>query len=408
MGRHTTGPEAPGPPRPPGRRRPLLLGAAVLIAAGAVTGGVLAVRHTGSGSPAAPPAAAPAAPAAPAPSTSAEAPPPPEPASRCPALVAAMPPRERLAQRLLVGVDAATPAATRAMVASDKVGGVFLGGNATRAFTDGSLTELPKADGGRPVMVSVDDEGGRVQRIDDLVGSLPSARAMAAGDGPAKVRALAAQRGRQLKARGVTVDLAPVLDVGSQPAGAVIGDRSFSPDPAKVAVYAGAFADGLRDAGVLPVFKHFPGHGRADGDSHKGAVSTPPVDDLRRVDLVPYRTVLSGGKAAVMVGHLDVPGLTGGLPATLSPAAYRMLRQEVGFDGLVMTDDLGAMKAISDRYDLPVAVATALGAGADMALWSSGGRVDEVLDRLQAAAAAGKLPDSDAAVARVLAAKGMC
>jgi beta-N-acetylhexosaminidase len=319
-----------------------------------------------------------------------------------------MPARERLAQRLLVGVDANKPTDAHSVVATDKVGGVFLGGNATRAFRDGSLTRLAQADGGRPVMVSVDDEGGRVQRIDALVGSLPSARVLAARGDLQKVRALAAERGRALRQRGVTVDLAPVLDIGSQPARAVIGDRSFGSDPATVATYAGAFAAGLRDAGVLPVFKHFPGHGRANGDSHRGRVSTPPVDDLRRVDLVPYRTVLAGGPAAVMVGHLDVPGLTGGVPATLSPAAYRMLRDEVGFDGLVMTDDLGAMKAISDRYDLPQAVVTALGAGADMALWSSGGRVDEVLDALQSAASAGKLPGSDAAVGRVLAAKGIC
>jgi beta-N-acetylhexosaminidase len=109
-----------------------------------------------------------------------------------------------------------------------------------------------------------------------------------------------------------------------------------------------------------------------------------------------------------MVGHLDVPGLTSGQPATLSAPAYQLLRGEMGFDGLVMTDDLGAMKAISDQHDLPDAVLDALQAGADLALWTSTAHVDDVLTRLQAAQASGHLPGSDASVARILAAKGAC
>jgi beta-N-acetylhexosaminidase len=109
-----------------------------------------------------------------------------------------------------------------------------------------------------------------------------------------------------------------------------------------------------------------------------------------------------------MVGHLDVPGLTGGQPATLSAPTYQLLRGEMGFSGLVLTDDLGAMKAISNLHDLPDAVLDALQAGADMALWTSSARVDEVLTRLQAAQASGRLPGSDESVARVLAAKGAC
>jgi beta-N-acetylhexosaminidase len=161
---------------------------------------------------------------------------------------------------------------------------------------------------------------------------------------------------------------------------------------------------------VLPVFKHFPGHGRASGDSHAGLVGTPPLDSLRTDDLVPYRDLLGSGPAAVMVGHLNVPGLTDGLPASLSPAAYRLLRGELGFHGLVMTDDLGAMRAITDRYDIPDAVAAALEAGADVALWTSSDDLDTVLDRLQAAAGTGQLPRSNVAdgAARVLAAKGLC
>jgi beta-N-acetylhexosaminidase len=226
-----------------------------------------------------------------------------------------------------------------------------------------------------------------------------------------EVRAVARKRGAAMRARGVTVDFAPVVDVTSQPDDDVIGDRSFGSDPAVVARYADAFARGLADSGVLPVVKHFPGHGRASGDSHQSAVTTPTLADLRKVDLVPYRQLLGADRTAVMVGHMAVPGLTGGLPASLSPATYRMLRGELSFDGLVLTDDLGGMQAVSGRYPLPQAVLASLAAGADIALWSSGEQqTGEVLDVLEGAVADKRLPTArvDEALGRVLRAKAVC
>jgi beta-N-acetylhexosaminidase len=320
-----------------------------------------------------------------------------------------MPLRARLAQRLMVGVDPTQPSAARSVVAKNQVGGIFIGGNPTALLQNDALASV-QAVAKQPLAVAVDDEGGRVQRIDVLDGSIPSARVMAKTMTPAQVRTLAEKRGRELRAHGITVDLAPVLDVSSQPDDTVIGDRSFSPDPKKAASYAGAFAAGLRAAGVLPVFKHFPGHGRASGDSHAQLVSTPPLSALRTDDLLPYRTLLGSGPTGVMVGHLNVPGLTDGLPASLSPAAYQLLRSDFGFGGMVMTDDLGAMKAITDSYDLPTAVLTALRSGADMALWTSTEGLGTVLDRLQSAVAAGQLSQQNVndAVTRILAAKGAC
>ena len=309
----------------------------------------------------------------------------------------------------MVGVDPRTPGSARAVVDADAVGGVFVGGKATAILRDHALSGLRTA-AGIPVAVAVDEEGGRVQRIGALDGSVPSARRMAATMTPAQVRVLAQRRGARLRAYGITVDMAPVLDTGSQPDDTVIGDRSFSADPATVSRYAGAFAAGLRDAGVLPVFKHFPGHGRASGDSHAGAVTTPALSALRARDLLPYRELLGGGPAAVMVGHLEVPGLTDGLPASLSPAAYRLLRTDYGFSGVTITDDLAGMRAISDRYPLPEAVLAALQAGADVALSTATTGVGPVLDRLEAAVADGRLSEADlnSSVARVLAAKGYC
>jgi beta-N-acetylhexosaminidase len=327
----------------------------------------------------------------------------------CASLVTGLDVRRQVAQLVVVGVTGDNPAATVSLVRDNQVGGIFVGGNATALLKDQSLAAV-QAVAKVPVAVSVDEEGGRVQRIDDLDGDVPSARALAATKTPAQVRGIAADRGRQLKARGVTVDFAPDTDVTGAPDDDVIGDRSFSPDPARVKEYATAFAAGLRDAGVQPVLKHFPGHGHGSGDSHKGTVVTPPLAQLRAVDLVPYRGIADYGPVAVMVGHLDVPDLTNGVPASLSAPAYRLLRGEFAFTGPILTDDLGAMKAITAQYSLPEAVLKALQAGADQALWSSGGRIGEVLDRLVRAVGSGELPAArvEESVTRVLRGKGLC
>ena len=338
---------------------------------------------------------------------------------RCAAVVGSMTPRARLAQRLMVGVDAADPRAAANVVHATQVGGIFLGGDATALLRDQSLRAV-QAVSRIPVAVAVDDEGGRVQRLDRLDGELPSARTMAAELTPEQVRELVARRAGALRARGVTWNMAPTVDVGKQPANAVIGDRAFAADADTVTTYARAFAEGQRERGVFTVLKHFPGHGHADGDSHRGRVATPPLDVLRQSDLVPYAELigpdgpLSAGegrdRTGVMVGHLDVPGLAAAVPSSLTPATYRLLREEYGFDGVVLTDDLGAMKAVTGTHELPEAVELALAAGADIALWSAGGPVPPLLDALQDALAAGRLDPAanDVAVERVLAAKGVC
>ena len=176
----------------------------------------------------------------------------------------------------------------------------------------------------------------------------------------------------------------------------MIGDRSYSDDPNKVTEYAGAVIRGYQDAGLGAVIKHFPGHGSGSGDSHTGAVTTPPLAQLQTSDLVPFRNLIGSG-AAVMVGHLDVPGLTApGVPASVSPEAMTLLRTGVGYgaapyNGPIFTDDLGGMAAITDRYSIPGAVEAALVAGADVALWITTAEVPAVLDQLEQAVAAGRL-----------------
>jgi beta-N-acetylhexosaminidase len=334
----------------------------------------------------------------------------------CAPVVATLSPRQKLAQRLMVGVAGTDPDATARLVHEMQIGGIFVNGSAIELLSDEALRGVQAASR-LPLAVAVDDEGGRVQRIDAIDGDLPSARTLAATLRPADVQRIARNRGSVLAASGITMNFAPDVDVSDQRAGAAIGDRSFSSDPDTVTAYAAAFAQGEHEAGIFTMLKHFPGHGHADGDSHRSRVTTPPLDQLRASDLTPYAGLLRPGgpladpaSTGVLVGHLDVPGLTADLPSSLTPATYRLLRDTYHFDGLTITDDLGAMKAVSAELALPEAVARALAAGADMALWTSGDPVTPVLDGLDRALASGALDPkaNDTAVERVLAAKGVC
>src|ERR1700744_3189026 len=260
--------------------------------------------------------------------------------------------RDKLAQLLMVGVKNADDA--RGVVNGYHVGGIFIGSWTDLSIFKGPLADIAGKAGPLPLAVSVDEEGGRVSRLRSLIGPSPSPRELAQTQTPQQVHDLAAERGKKMRDLGITVDFAPVVDVTDTPDG-VIGDRSFSGDPGTVTAYARAYAQGLRDAGLLPVLKHFPGHGHGSGDSHKGGVVTPPLSALKSNDLVPYRTLVTQAPVAVMVGHLQVPGLTGDDPASLSPAAVQLLRDGIGyggppFNGPVFSDDLSSMAAISDKY----------------------------------------------------------
>jgi beta-N-acetylhexosaminidase len=323
---------------------------------------------------------------------------------------AALSTRDKLAQLLMVGVKNADDA--RAVVNGYHVGGIFIGGWTDLSMLKGPLADIAGKAGPLPLAVSVDEEGGRVSRLKSLIGPAPSPRELAQSQTVQQVHDLALDRGKKMRDLGITIDFAPVVDVTDAPDG-VIGDRSFSGDPGTVTAYAGAYAQGLREAGLLPVLKHFPGHGHGSGDSHKGGVVTPPLSELKSNDLVPYRTLAAQAPVAVMIGHLQVPDLTGDDPASLSPAAVQLLRAGSGyggppFNGPVFSDDLSSMAAISDKYGVSEAVLRTLQAGTDIALWVTTDEVPAVLDRLQKAVAAGELTTQrvNDSLARVATMKG--
>ena len=288
------------------------------------------------------------------------------------------------------------------------VGGVFLSeANVESAEQVTALVEGLQARAGYPLLVSTDEESGRVAVTREIVGAGPSPRRLARQSTPAEVREYAAGIGERLAAVGVNLDLAPLLDLDDGPYSGIVGDRSFSADPEIAAEYGLAFSAGLQDAGVLPTMKHFPGQGRSTTDTHaKAAVVEVTVEELRLTDLLPFQRAIDAGASVVMLNHLGYSALDGDLPASLNPKAYALLR-EMGFDGVAMTDSLG-MGAVNLYWPFPEAAVRAIEAGADVALATDGNQALRMRDALVEAVTSGRLSEDrlDEAAARVTALAG--
>ena len=273
------------------------------------------------------------------------------------------------------------------------VGGVLITTpNVDSSEQVGQLVSDVKARAGRPLVVAAGEEGGRVSALRDVIGRTPTARALAARS-PESAQQAVTEVGSKLAALGITVNLAPVLDVDAGPAGGLIGDRSFSGDPAVAARYGLAFARGMAAARVHPVAKHFPGHGRSHGDTHKGLpLVTTPLEELQSSDFVPFAEVIRAGIPAVMIDHIAYTAFDPELPASLAPAAYRVLR-EMGFRGVAMTDSLG-MGAVNLRWPFPEAAVRAIEAGADAVLATDGAQARPMRDAIVAAVRSGRIPEA--------------
>ena len=302
----------------------------------------------------------------------------------------------RAAQLLLAGVPGTEIGPTSRALVRGGLGGVILyGPNLVDAAQVRSLIASLQAMAEVPLAVAVDEEPGRVARFATagILPQTPTARALGQHSA-AFVRSTAASIGRGLRDLGVTVDLAPVLDVTDAEASGVIGDRSFGSDPASVARAGVAFAEGLAAAGVSAVGKHFPGHGESSTDSH---TSLPTVTasraTLTRRALPPFVAAVKAGIPAIMLGHLLVPSIDATLPASLSPKSVRVLRQDLGFDGLVMTDDL-YMGAVAAQWDAGRAAEMAVAAGVDMVILSAGTGALDVAAALVAAVQEGRLAEA--------------
>jgi len=221
-----------------------------------------------------------------------------------------------------------------------------------------------------PPMIALDEEGGRVSRLPLPFQKLPPMRWFGERDDVELTKRAARSVGRQLAAIGFTWNFAPVLDVDSNPDNPIIGDRSFSRDPAVVTRHALAFIEGLQEQGIAACGKHFPGHGDTLLDSH---LELPRVDQsrerLEQVELAPFRACAKTELAGMMTAHVVYPALDPiGVPATFSePILSTLLRQELGFGGVVFSDDL-EMGAVTRHQSVEVAACSAIAAGCDAVL----------------------------------------
>jgi beta-N-acetylhexosaminidase len=237
-----------------------------------------------------------------------------------------------------------------------------------------SLQMIAKGAGQRyPLLIAIDQENGIVQRLGETATIFPGNMALGAIGTEKIAYKVALATGRELKALGINMNLAPVVDINNNPANPVIGVRSFGEDPQQVALLGAAMVKGYHAAGILSCLKHFPGHGDTAVDSHLALPMIPyALERLEALELVPFRSGIKAGAESVMIAHVSFPALTkhDTLPATLSPAIVQgLLREHLGFNGIILSDCM-EMKAISETFGTELAVVMALQAGIDLVLVS--------------------------------------
>lgn len=249
------------------------------------------------------------------------------------------------------------------------IAGILSNGRLTPAMA-GALDEATTGNQ-YGALLAADEEGGQVQRYRDVIGPIPSAQQQATTMTPDAVRAMYAEHGAALADWGVDLVFAPVVDVGTGPG---IGSRAYSEDPQIVTEYGAAAARGYVDAGLLPVLKHFPGHGRATGDTHVERAVGPAIDELRARDLVPFVAIPEEVDVAVMVGHTTIPGYSEEPSSQSRRAIEGLLVDELGFDGLIVSDALGM--AASGESSQGAALVGFVAAGGDLGIVGPGGSVE--------------------------------
>lgn len=306
--------------------------------------------------------------------------------------------REMVGQMFVVSVGGTEPDYyIEKMVRERNIGGVILFGynmksegqvaSLTRSLQDLSLRTEPAV----PLFVAVDQEGGEISSA-PWVAPEPAAAEIGRRGDPDEAHDTAARMGHELLRAGVNTDLAPVVDTGF---GAAIGDRSYGEDPDLVAKMGAAAVGGFEEAGVVSAAKHFPNHGAARSDSHVGLpVVRHDENELETHDLPPFRAAIGAGVPMVMVGHLLYPTIDPERPASLSGEAVGMLRRDLGFDGVVVTDDL-AMEGATGGGPPSDAAVEAVEAGADLLLISSPPQEQaDAYEAVVGAVESGKIPRS--------------
>ena len=305
--------------------------------------------------------------------------------------------RDMVGQMFVVSVGGTEPDYyVEKMVRERNIGGVILFGHNMRS--EGQVRDLTASLQGMsmrtepavPLFVAVDQEGGAVASA-PWVAPQPAAAEIGGRGDPAEARAVAEEIGRDLLRAGVNTNFAPVVDTGF---GAAIGDRSYGEDPELVSRMGAAAVEGYEGAGIASAAKHFPNHGPAVADSHRELpVVHHDMEALRSHDLPPFRAAVEAGVPMVMAGHLLYPAVDAERPASLSPRWMALLREEIGFGGVIVTDDL-AMAGASGRGTPEKAAGEAVKAGADLLIVSSPPQQQaDAYDAVVAAVESGEIPE---------------
>ena len=296
---------------------------------------------------------------------------------------------EKVGQLVIAGMEGTKPNAfTDGLIRNYHIGGFILfrpniqSAEQTVSLLN-RLKEVNRSAGGIPLMLGVDEEGGRVSRLPPPIIGVPGSGQIGSTGNPNYARDIGALLARRVKAFGFNVDFAPVVDVNSNPDNPVIGDRSFSSSAPVVARMGTEEIKGLKSENVMSVIKHFPGHGDTSVDSHKQLpISNNGIERLQQIELPPFKAAIDEDADAVMVAHILLPKLDPHNPSSLSKIIITdLLRGKLGFQGLVISDDL-TMGAIQNNGSVGDAAVRSLAAGGDIVLVCHGD--DNVLHALQA------------------------
>lgn len=284
--------------------------------------------------------------------------------------------RRAVGQRVCAGFEGTevTPEIRR-LIRENKVGNILLFSRNVREYAQlrdlcAELTALIEEETGLPPFIMIDEECGVVSRIGHLAGDSPSAGALGSLGDPENARITGRILGKRLRAAGINMNMAPVLDCRRTDGLSITGNRCFSSDPEETARFGRAYIEGLHESGVLSCGKHFPGHGDSTVDSHFDLpVIGKTLEEMERRELIPFREAVRAGTDAVMTAHIMFPALEPEeIPATISRRILQgLLRDRLGFGGLILSDSV-EMKAMLDRFPIPEGVFRALQAGVDIAL----------------------------------------
>ena len=318
---------------------------------------------------------------------------------------------EKIAQLLMItcGVSSYNQAKLALDIREYQPGGFLLMPENIVSYTQlQQLIADMQADSKIPLLIAIDQEGGRVQKIRKLKGAkitvIPPMAKIGAKNDPQAAYEIGLTIGSELLPLGINMDLAPCADIVDNAKNKVIGDRSFGKEPQTVKANALSLAQGLRDSGIIPVFKHFPGHGSTSADSHVSLpVNKKTVSELAQWELVPFAEAINQGFSVIMTAHIALPAVNGdNTPATLSDKLINeLLRKELGFSGVVISDALN-MNALRKYYSTEEILINSLNAGVDILLMP--GNTEKTIAIIKTAVEDGRVSMAtiDASVKRIL------